>query len=124
MSFLDSEGREYLSWVDAHLDRLAGDLYQREPLGQDWARISKVAEELGEVIGAFIIHTGQNPRKPQADMLEQVKEELADTALTAIFCLQHFTKDSTETADLLEWKLGKIYDRAREVEQRASRLGL
>lgn len=82
--------------VDAHLDDNVSKPYQRHPLAQDWARVSKVAEELGEAINELILWTGQNPRKGNADSTarERLITELQDVALTAIYAIQHFTKES------------------------------
>src|SRR5258707_14829877 len=52
-----------LAWIDTWLDDNVSQSYKNEPLAQDWARISKVSEELGEAVNAFVGTTGQNPRK-------------------------------------------------------------
>jgi NTP pyrophosphatase (non-canonical NTP hydrolase) len=91
--------------IDAWLDDNVGKRYKHQPLAQDWARISKVAEELGEAIQAFISYTGQNPRKVVAHNMDDVLRELADVTSTAILAMQHFTKDSAETRDILRQKL-------------------
>lgn len=85
---------EFDHWLDAKVSQP----YHDQHLAQDWARISKVAEELGEAIQAFIGYTGQNPRKGFTHDLEKVLNELADTALTAIYAIQHFTKRPEVTA--------------------------
>ena len=105
--FLDNVER-----IDNYLDTMVGDEYKHQPLAQDWARISKISEELGEVVDAWILHTGQNPRKPQINNMGEVLEELADTAMTAILAMQHFTKDKAKTGDLLVSKARKIMQRA------------
>jgi len=97
-----------LAQVDHWLDNSVSGKYKQQPLAQDWARISKVGEELGEAIDAFIIHTGQNPRKPAEDMMPQVLAELADVAITAILAIQHFTKDESETGAILVDKVQAI----------------
>ena len=63
----------------------------RDPEAQTWGRLSKVAEECGEVISAFIGATGQNPRKGVCDSDEHVVEELLDVALTALAAWEHMT---------------------------------
>lgn len=82
--------------VDAWLDGLVGQEYKDQPLAQDWARVSKVAEELGEAVQVLISITRQNPRKA-AEVIPYTRDdlvkELADTALTAIYAIQHFLKD-------------------------------
>lgn len=97
--------------IDKWLDDNVSEGYKAYPLGQDWARISKVIEELGESISKFIGYTGQNPRKGYTNDLDDVLEELADTAFTAILAMQHFTKDHKNTASILESKLQFIANR-------------
>jgi len=97
--------------IDEWLDAKVGPQYEGHDLAQDWARISKVQEELGEAVAAFIGTTGQNPRKGCTHDLDDVLEELADTAWTAIFAMQHFTKNSAQTEDILEAKMRVIYSR-------------
>jgi hypothetical protein len=82
---------------DNYLDNSVSFEYKDQPLAQDWARISKVAEELGEAIQNFISYTGQNPRKEVRFALDEVLKEMADVAGTAILCIQHFTKNKITT---------------------------
>jgi hypothetical protein len=103
-----------VSEVDEWLDSSVSAEYKAQPLAQDWARISKVAEELGEAIDAYILTTGQNPRKGQTDSLPEVLNELADVAFTAILAIQHFTKDSDLTVTILTDKIAMIYARMRD----------
>lgn len=103
---------DQIAEIDDWLDGEVGDRYQREPLAQDWARVAKVAEEAGEAIDALIAWTGQNPRKPQRDEARgEMLDELADTAMTAILGMQHFTKDADHTMQLVWAKLDRIYER-------------
>jgi hypothetical protein len=97
--------------IDVWLDRDAASAYQDQPLAQDWARVAKVAEETGEAIDRLIALTGQNPRKGVCGTREELLGELADVALTAIFAIQHFTKDAAETFRILDADLAKIADR-------------
>lgn len=97
--------------IDRWLDEEVDSEYKAQPMAQDWARISKVSEELGEAIQAFIGLTGQNPRKRKTHTLEEVIEELADTALTAILAMQHFYKDDSSVAITLGRKIREIYER-------------
>src|SRR5271157_2843293 len=84
-------------WLDANVD----EQYLGQPLAQDWARVAKVGEELGEAINELILFTGQNPRKGlDTTAYERLLSELADTAYTAIFALQHFTKDSYKSREI------------------------
>jgi NTP pyrophosphatase (non-canonical NTP hydrolase) len=61
----------------------------RDPEARTWGRLSKVAEEAGEVISAFIGVTGQNPRKGVSDTMDHVVEELLDVAVTALVAYVH-----------------------------------
>jgi hypothetical protein len=92
--------------VDEILDGLVSDQYKGQPLAQDWARVAKIQEECGEAIAELILATGQNPRKPlseseQSDAFQRLLMELADTAMTAVYAIQHFTKNPVVTAHVL-----------------------
>jgi hypothetical protein len=100
--------RDVDKWLDAEV---AAD-YVTEPLGQDWARVAKVAEETGEAIAALIAMTGQNPRKGVCGTLDDLLGELADVAMTGMFAIQHFTKDEGQTAAVLMKALEKAASRA------------
>jgi len=95
-------------WLDAEV---AGD-YKDQPLGQDWARVAKVAEETGEAIAALIAMTGQNPRKGVCGTLDELLGELADVAVTGMFAIQHFSKDADETLNIVMKALEKAASRA------------
>jgi hypothetical protein len=98
--------------TDKWLDLRTGCDYIDQPLAQDWARVAKVVEENGEAIQELIRYTGQNPRKPADDEAkERMLAELADTALTAILAIQHFTKDDDVTETIMLNAQGKIYAR-------------
>jgi hypothetical protein len=88
--------------IDTWLDENVAAAYKDQPLAQDWARVAKISEELGEAIAELILYTGQNPRKGQhAEARETLLAELADTALTGIYAIQHFTKDIYKTAAII-----------------------
>lgn len=88
--------------VDEILDANVSQIYKEQPLAQDWARIAKVIEETGEAINELILYTGQNPRKGEhPEQYWKMLMELADTALTSIYALQHFTKDIAVTKEIL-----------------------
>lgn len=87
----------YVEWADYHLDDKVGPLYKEQPLAQDWARVTKTAEEAGEAITELIAITGQNPRKGVHSSQDKLLKELADTALAALYAIQHFTKDVHKT---------------------------
>jgi hypothetical protein len=92
--------------VDEILDGLVSEQYKEQPLAQDWGRVAKIQEECGEAIAELILATGQNPRKPlseseRTEAFQRLLMELADTAMTAVYAIQHFTKDPTVTAHIL-----------------------
>lgn len=100
-----------LARIDEWLDDAVSDDYKAGPLAQDWARIAKVSEELGEAVNAFILYTGQNPRKQRSDSIHDTLNELADVAITALLAIQHFTKDESQTGALLLDKVRATYVR-------------
>src|SRR5260221_12993312 len=102
-----------LAWMENWRDENTGELYKNEPLAQDWARICKVSEELGKAVNAFIGTTGQNPRKGLTHDMDDVLEELADTALTAIYAIQHFTKNEQDTYGIITGRHDTHYSRVR-----------
>jgi NTP pyrophosphatase (non-canonical NTP hydrolase) len=106
-----------LDGIDVHLDGEVAQDYKNQPLAQDWARVSKIIEELGEVIGNLILYTGQNPRKrARGDVasLDDVLAELADVAITAMLGMTHFTKDGARTWEIVCAKLEATYQRINE----------
>lgn len=67
-----------------------------------WGRVSKIAEEHGEVIAALIGATGQNPRKGTTHTMGDVAEELLDVAITALCAYEHLSgNDGSSLAALL-----------------------
>lgn len=106
-----------LEKVDNWIDGQSSEFYQRQPLAQDWARVSKIGEEMGEAIQALIGYTGQNPRKGFTHSRGQVLDELADVAYTAIAAIQHFTKDQQSTALILQRKINSVADRIRHSQE-------
>ena len=110
---LHSNALEGIRISDIWLDEKVSNEYQLQPLAQHWARVSKITEECGEAIDALIRSTGQNPRKPHdVSARHDMLSELADTALTAILAIQHFTKDTAETDGYIKASLIKIVGRA------------
>ncbi len=104
--------------VDEILDANVSDIYKQMPLAQDWARVSKVIEETGEAISELIAYTGQNPRKGEhPERYGAMLMELADTALTAIYAMQHFTKDTEMTESVLRHASARHLSRLREATQ-------
>jgi hypothetical protein len=107
--------------MDRWLDENVGLLYQKEPLAQDLARISKVIEELGEALQCFIGFTGQNPRKGITSSPSEMLNEMADTMLTAVLCILHFTKDGKEAQRIIENRM--LYRMTRMDEAAAKAKG-
>lgn len=105
---------EIIQEIDRILDEYVSDDYKDAALAQDWARISKVIEECGEAISELISYTGQNPRKIRGDSKNLMLGELADTALTAIYAIQHFTKDSVWTNGILQEAISRHLRRLKE----------
>lgn len=100
--------------VDAHLDSAANPDYQAQPLAQDWARITKVCEEAGEVWRALSRLTGENPRKGACGTEGELLSELGDTASAALCAIQHRTKNIRVTWDILMAALVKAESRIVE----------
>jgi hypothetical protein len=111
---------DWLTEIDEHLDREVGVLYHAQPLAQDWARVSKVIEEVGEAIAELILYTQQNPRKAIRggnSSRAQVLSELADVVITGSLAMQHFTKDAGITGAILRQKLEMTYLRIAEFDR-------
>ena len=89
----ETELRGLVEWMDADLDENVAAVYKDQPLAQDWARVGKLAEEMGEAIADLVGFTGQNPRKGVTSSQDEMLIELADCALTALYAIQHFVKD-------------------------------
>lgn len=101
-----------ISAIDEWLDAYVCDLYKHQPMAQDWARISKVIEELGETISEMILFTGQNPRKTRdPNAKDRMLKELADVVCTGTLAIQHFTKDETITLAIIAANWSKIHGR-------------
>lgn len=98
--------------MDAHLDSAANPDYQAQPLAQDWARVTKVCEEAGEVWQELSRLTGENPRKGACGTLEELLAELGDTAAAALLAVQHLVKDRARTLAVLSAALEKARSRA------------
>ena len=105
---------EIIRNVDKWLDAEAGPGYDERSLAQDWARVAKASEEVGEAIEALIAMTGQNPRKGVCGSLDDLLGELGDVAMTAMFAIQHFTKDEQQTGVVIMKALEKAAARAAE----------
>lgn len=116
----DSLDFQVIVEVDKWLDEEVSAPYKEQPLAQDWARIAKVIEELGECVDAMIYFTGQNPRKGTRFTKLDMLFELADVVMTGVLAIQHFTKDDAETREILRRKQEFIYRRMVESRVKAS----
>jgi len=110
-----------LARVDEWLDDAVSQEYKDQPLAQDWARISKIGEELGEAIDAFILYTGQNPRKQSTELLDDTLLELADVVMTGILAMLHLTKDQAAVGNILLTKMRSIARRVAEHKIKANK---
>jgi hypothetical protein len=99
-------------FLDQWLDDNVSDQYKEQPMAQDWARLAKVVEEVGEAIQAFIGLTGQNPRKGFTHSGEEFTGEMADSILTLVLCLQHFTKDAQMTKRIISERIAYRLEKA------------
>ena len=86
-----------LGEYDQLIDDGAGLEYKEQPLAQDWARVGKVIEELGETVGNLIGYTAQNHRKGEYSSQDEMLIEMCDVLITALLGIQHFTKDEVIT---------------------------
>lgn len=120
MSYGDTDTLDWhvIHAADKWLDSAVSADYLAQPLAQDWARVGKVIEELGEAITELIAATGQNPRKSQhlgsAGRLiasERMLKELGDIVVTGILGIQHFTKDTRVTKEIIRLAVTKVQGR-------------
>jgi hypothetical protein len=100
----------YVDEFDSYLDKNVSEAYKDQPLAQDWARIAKVIEELGETIQCLIGYTGQNPRKGVTSSQREMLDEFADTLITCVLGMQHFTKDEWDVETIIQerWSYRRI----------------
>lgn len=92
-------------WIDSHQGG-------RDPEAITWGRLSKITEEAGEVISAFIGYTGQNPRKGRYASDQDVVAELLDVAVTALGAVEHLTGNQGEAMTLFDAKVRAVWLRA------------
>ena len=79
---------------------------------EDSMRVMKLMEEAGEAAAAYVGLTGQNPRKGVTHTQDDLLNELADVAITALCAMQHFTQDEAVTRAYLASKVGLIISRS------------
>lgn len=78
---------------------------------EDSIRVLKLLEEAGEAAAAYIGMVGQNPRKGITHSLEDLLNELADVAVTALCAIQHFTQEYAITSEIVNNKVNFIIHR-------------
>lgn len=109
---------EIVRRVDELLDANVASTYKRHPLAQDWARVAKLAEELGEAISELIWWTGQNPRKGRdSAAYDRLLAELADASMTGVYAIQHFTKDVRHTNAIMQAAQAKHITRLEQAKK-------
>jgi hypothetical protein len=116
------EDLDIIAAVDFWLDSAVSPVYHKQPLAQDYARAFKGIEELGEAFAAFLLLTGQNPRK--LDQMPATNEaffaEMADAAWSIIFGIQHFSKDTAFTDQVMRDGLAKAGQRVVSAHRQAA----
>lgn len=100
--------------VDAHIDAATAADYRAQPLAAHWARVTKVCSEAGEVMDALSAWTGENPRKGVCGTLDDLLGELGDTVSAGLCAIQHLTKDTGQTWDVVSAALIKARKRVAE----------
>lgn len=104
--------RQISEWIDGSSANMA-----RDPEAATWGRLSKVAEEAGEVVSAFIGVTNQNPRKGVYATPADVKKELLDVAVTALAAYEHMTDNRGDSMLALLQHVTSIHKRAEIASQ-------
>lgn len=95
-------------WIEEGL----GMPYETQPLAAHWARLAKVAEEVGEVMEAAITWTGANPRKQQrSEAFFEMLDELCDVIVTTLLAILHFDMDAESVFDLLWTRVDFLHAR-------------
>jgi hypothetical protein len=79
-------------------------------LADTW-RVIKMAEEVGEAIGALMGAMGENPRKGVTHTRTDVEHEILDVATAGLGALMHF-HDNDPAADVLGYLIEHIRTRA------------
>lgn len=110
MTYLSQAALVALSeWIDA------GNAH-RDPEARTWGRLAKLSEEEGEVIGAYIGATGQNPRKGVTHSTADVLEELLDVAVTALGAYEHLDNHAGRSLSELDNKIVRVALRAGVIQ--------
>lgn len=108
MQLLGLRIRQVSAWLDRELLAVG-----KHPEAIRWARVTKVAEEAGEVVDALNGATGMNPRKGVCATEDDVKDELLDVALTALGAYEHLSGARGES----------VYALLNHAESRLRRVG-
>lgn len=98
--------RDISRWIDSWPANVSRD---REALG--WHRVTKVCEEAGEAVDAWLLYTGGNPRKASGTV-ENVIEELLDAANAALAGVEHLTGNNGLALSMLYDKVARVTRRA------------
>ncbi|HET9893737.1 MAG TPA: hypothetical protein VFQ44_02275 [Streptosporangiaceae bacterium] len=102
--------------IDAYLDSHRNPEFLEQPLANDWARITKVCEESGEVWKELSGLTGENYRKGICGTEEKLLGELADCVASAMCAIQHRTKDIGKTWAVVSAAFAKAMQRLNDAE--------
>lgn len=100
--------------IDAFLDSHRSPEYIGQPLANDWARITKVCEEAGEVWKVLSQLTGENYRKGICATEDDLLGELGDCVSAAMCAIQHRTKDIAATWAVVSAAFRKASQRVAE----------
>ena len=107
---------EAVEMVDAYLDSHRSPDYLEQPLANDWARVTKVCSEAGEVMDALANLTGENYRKGTCGTRAELLGELGDCVSAAMCAIQHLTKDTGQTWAVVSAAFAKARSRAEAAE--------
>ena len=111
-----------------HLSQALDDSIPFDDRMLTWIRVTKVAEEVGEVIDALNGAEGTNPRKGVTRDWDDVRKELLDVAATALLAWEHldgnegFAMDAfAEHVAFLAKRQDEAMNAAREVAGKEER---
>lgn len=96
----------------AGLSRWVDDANRTRGEALTWHRVAKVAEEAGEALSALLGVTGQNPRKGVTHEVDDVVEELLDTAIAALGAVEHLRGNTGYALHELLGKVDRVHARA------------
>lgn len=110
MEFESDRAAMRIAKISAWVDEAEVNIH-RDPEALGWHRVAKVAEEAGEAVGAWLLSTGGNPRKPVGPVADVI-EELLDTAIAALGAVEHLTGNDGAALGMLFSKVAKVHKRA------------